>query len=149
MLQPSDGDTVQGIVHVIGRVQVPNFSHYVVEYGETHSPQAWGQVGIPGAEQVEAGLLVEWDTGRLNKDGPHVMRVVAVDNTGRRYESASVRLQVLIPTPTPQPTSTPTTTPTPSPSASATPSPSATATATVTDTPLPSDTPMPAATPTS
>ena len=39
VLQPSDGDTVQGVVHVIGRVQVPNFSHYIVEYGETHSPR--------------------------------------------------------------------------------------------------------------
>jgi penicillin-binding protein 1C len=130
VLQPSDGETVQGRVHVVGRVQIPDFDHYVVEYGESHAPQAWGQLGDVGREPVEAGLLVEWDTGTLSMEGPHVLRVVAIDRRGNRYESAIVRLFVIIPTPTPVPTATFTSTP----------APTYTATSTPTDTPTPAPT---------
>jgi len=146
LLQPTDGETVQGVVHVIGRVQIPDFDHYIVEYGETHAPLAWGQVGEPGYAPVEAGLLAEWDTSRLNKEGPHVLRLVAVDKRGRRYESDIVRLYVVIPTPTPLPTATPTSTPT------ATSTPTETATPTLTPSPTgtatPTLTPMAVVTPT-
>jgi len=154
VLQPTDGETVQGMVHVVGRVQIPEFDHYVVEYGETHAPQAWGRVGEPGRSPVEAGLLAEWDTRTLSKEGPHVLRVVAVDKGGRRYESDAVRLQVVIPTPTPEPTSTATGTPTSSPTSTSTvtTTPTTTATptiaATLTVTPTATITATPTATPT-
>ncbi|MDH7485043.1 MAG: PBP1A family penicillin-binding protein [Anaerolineae bacterium] len=154
LLQPSDGEVVQGIVPVVGRVQIPDFHHYIVEYGETHAPEAWGQVGEPGYTPVEAGLLAEWDTRQLSKEGPHVLRVVAVDTRGRRYESDIVRLQVIIPTPTPEPSATPTLTPTltPTPTSTATatlsPTPPITPTATATVTPEPTGTPTLTPTPT-
>ena len=136
LLQPTDGEVVQGVVPVVGRVQIPDFDHYLVEYGETHAPQAWGRVGEPGYEPVEAGPLAEWDTRQLSKEGPHVLRVVAVDVRGRRYESDIVRLEVIIPTPTPEPTATPTHTPTTTPTPTLTPSPTGTATASLSPTPL-------------
>ena len=154
LLQPGDGEVVQGIVPVVGRVQIPDFDHYIVEYGETHAPEAWGQVGEPGYVPVEAGLLAEWDTRQLSKEGPHVLRVVAVDTRGWRYESDIVRLQVIIPTPTPEPSATPTLTPTltPTPTSTATatlsPTPPITPTATATATPEPTGTPTLAPAPT-
>jgi penicillin-binding protein 1C len=157
VLQPIDGETVQGVVHVVGRVQVPDFDHYLVEYGETHHPEAWGRVGDPGREPVEAGLLARWDTRSLNKEGPHVVRVVAVDDQGRRYESEPVDLNVVIPTPTPEPshTHTPTSTATPTATPTLTVTPAATATPTATPfvtptvavSPSPVGPPTPSATP--
>jgi len=148
VLQPTDGETVQGVVHVVGRVQVPDFDHYLVEYGETHAPQAWGRVGDAGHEPVEAGVLAQWDTRFLSQGGPHVLRVVAIDRQGRRYESEAVRVHVLIPTPTPEPTETPTPSATPSPTSTPTLTPTLTATPAPTSTPTiaPTSTTTPTAT---
>jgi len=158
VLQPAEGETVQGVVHIVGKVQIPNLDHFVVQYGESHSPEAWGDIGEPRREPVEAGVLAEWDTRRLSKEGPHVLRVVAVDSRGGRYESEAVRLHVLIPTPTPIPTETPTATPTetltPTPTETQTPTPTATVavtltlTATLTATPTGVVTPTVSSTPT-
>ena len=62
---------------------------------------------------MEAGLLVEWDTRQLNKNGPHIIARGGLSTIrGDGTSSPASGLQVLIPTPTPEPTSTPTATPT-------------------------------------
>ena len=156
VLQPAEGDIVQDVVHIVGKVQIPNLDHFIVQYGESHAPEAWGDIGEPLRQPVEAGLLAEWDTRTLSREGPHVLRVVAVDSRGGRYESEAVRLHVVIPTPTPVPTETPTATPTetltPTPTETQTPTSTATVAVTPTLTPTllltPSATPTTVATPT-
>lgn len=148
---PLDGQTVAGVIPIRGSASVADFAYYLVEYGESFEPGAWGVVAGPVGQPVLNGDLAQWDVAALGKDGPHVVRVVAVDQQGRRFESAPARVNVLhdaSPTPTPTGTATPTETPIalPSPSPTATetpvvlPSPSPTATGTPIALPSPSPT---------
>jgi 1A family penicillin-binding protein len=150
---PLDGQTLAGVIPVRGSASVPDFAHYLVEYGESFEPGAWGVVAGPVGQPVVNSELAQWDVTSLSKDGPHVVRVVAVDRQGVRYESAPVRVVVLhnpnptpteLPTETTTPTETPTALPSPSPTTTPTetpwPSPSPTATPTETPIPLPSPT---------
>jgi len=142
---PLDGQTVAGVIPVQGSASIPDFAYYLVEYGESFEPGAWGVVAGPVGQPVVNGELAQWNVGALGREGPHVVRVVAVDRQGVRFESTPVRVFVLqdaTPTPTAlltetaTPTWTPTETPTPLPS----PSPSATATETPVVLPSPSPT---------
>jgi len=143
ILQPTEGQEVRGTVEVLGHAFIPDFSHYVIEYGETHNPLGWGRVSGPHETPVDGGLLGYWDTTALH-NGPHTLRVVAFDHQGLSYE-ARVRVYVANPTPTPTftptptPTHTPTFTPAPSPTFTPVPSPMPTHT----PTPLPTVTPSP------
>jgi 1A family penicillin-binding protein len=128
---PRDGETVQGVVAIVGSAMIPEFDHYLVEYGESHDPGAWGVVWGPIFEPVEQGQLAWWDVESLPKDGPHVLRVVAVDKRGTRVESSIARLFVVHSSPTA------TATKLPSPTVTATPSPTRPLSPTVTITPSP------------
>jgi membrane peptidoglycan carboxypeptidase len=156
---PLDGQTVSGVIPVSGSASIPDFAYYQVEYGESFEPGAWGFVTGPVGQPVVNGELAQWDVAALSQDGPHVLRVVAVDRQGARFESAPVRVMVIhsaTPTPLPSETATPTETPTllPSPSPTVTPSPILTETPapspspTLTPDPTPTETPVPTATPT-
>jgi 1A family penicillin-binding protein len=140
---PLDGQTAAGVIPIRGSASIPNFDHYLVEYGESFEPGAWGVVAGPVAQPVLNGELAQWNVGALANDGPHMVRVVAVDQQGARVESPAVRVVVLrdatatpSPTETATPTETPLALPSPSPTATETPlalpSPSPTATATPT-----------------
>ena len=137
--QPYDGQIVEGLVRIVGSATVADFDHYLVEYGESFNPGAWGVVAGPVYTPVENGDLAVWDTARLPVDGPHLLRVVAVDRAGRRYESTATRVTVSQATPTATPFDTPTPTATPEALPSATPTatwlPSPTSTATPVDEP--------------
>jgi 1A family penicillin-binding protein len=169
LVWPLDGQTLAGVIPVRGSASVPDFAHYLVEYGESFEPGAWGVVAGPVGQPVVNGELAQWNVAALAKDGPHVLRVVAVDRQGSRFESAPVRVVVLhdatatsttllteTATPTVTPTETSTETPLSSPSPSATPtvtpvalpSPSPTETPAVLPSPSPTETPAPAPTPT-
>jgi 1A family penicillin-binding protein len=150
---PLDGQTVAGVIPIRGSASVADFAYYLVEYGESFQPGAWGVVAGPVGQPVLNGDLAQWDVAALAKDGPHVVRVVAVDQQGRRFESAPVRVDVLhdaTSTPTPTETATPTETPialpSPSPTATGTPValPSPSPTATGTPIPLPTEPAPPA-----
>jgi membrane peptidoglycan carboxypeptidase len=138
IFQPLEGEQVEGIVPVVGRANMPDFSHYVVEYGVTHDPGGWGPVSGPNNTPVESGLLAQWDTRALHNMG-HSLRVLVFDHQGTVVE-ARVRVVVANPTPTPTLTPLPTSTPLPTPIPTATVTPEPTATSTPT-TILPSATP--------
>ncbi|RMF26146.1 MAG: penicillin-binding protein, partial [Chloroflexi bacterium] len=64
--QPADGSTVvQGLVRVMGRVTMPNFDRYEVQYGVGMDPQGWGWISGPHLTPVVDGVLTEWDTRSL------------------------------------------------------------------------------------
>ncbi len=117
--QPSEGQTVQGVVSVVGVANVPSFASYELQYGISHDPGAfsaaiWGPIGQP----TTGGILGQWDTQTL-ANGPHTLRLVVRDSFGNSYESR-VRLFVSNPEPTattvlPTPTWTPVWTATPEP----------------------------------
>ncbi len=153
IFQPLEGEQVEGIVPVVGRATMPDFSHYIVEYGVTHDPGGWGPVSGPNSTPVESGLLARWDTRGLHNMG-HTLRVLVFDHRGTVVE-ARVHVVVANPTPTPTLTPLPTHTPLPTPIPTDTATPTAvlpTATATATETPTateePTATPMLTDTPT-
>ena len=134
IFQPSEGQVVEGTVSVMGRVRMPDFDHYEVQYGVGPDPIAWGWVSGPHLARVGEGLLTEWDT-RGTGNGLRTLRVVAFDHHGNAVEA---RVKVMVNNPTPTPTLTPTVTPTPT----------ETPTPTITPTPTPTETPTPTLTPT-
>ncbi len=137
--EPAAGAAVQGVVPIIGTVQMPSFNHYEVQYGIGSDPQGWGWVSGPHLAQVQDDLLSQWDTDQL-APGVYTLRVRAFDDQQHAVE-ARVQVEIVPPTPT--------ATVTPSPTLEATPTPSPTPTGTPTATPVPTDTPTPAPTPTS
>jgi len=144
---PASQQTVQGVIPIEGVALAANFSHYVVEYGVSWGPLAWGPVAGPFTQPVEGGPLAQWDT-RQQPNGPYTLRVVVFDRTGGAYEG---RVAILVDNPPPTATDTPppqpvVSTPTPPPTDTPTPLP-------VTDTPTPqpptdTPTPLPTDTPT-
>ncbi len=134
LFQPLPGETVAEEVYVVGRANVPGFSHYMVEYGEGQDPIGWGPVAGPIYAPVDGDLLAVWDVRRLdNRD--YSLRVVVYDQGGHAIEARTwVWVQNATPTDTPTPTwtSTPMVTITPEP----------------TWTPWPTETPWPVGTPT-
>jgi hypothetical protein len=113
---PTQGQTVEGAITIEGVALAANFSHYVVEYGVSWGPQAFGPVAGPISQLVEGGPLAEWDT-REQPNGPYTLRVVVFDQAGGAYEG---RVTILVDNPPATPTETATLepvadTPTPAP----------------------------------
>ncbi len=153
LFQPLPGETVAEDVFVVGRANVPDFDHYVVEYGEGQSPIGWGHVAGPVYTPVDSGLLGVWDVRAL-PDRDYSLRVVVYDRQGHGFEARTwVWVQNPVATETPVPTWTPTLEPTATllPTLTAwptvTPMPTATDLPPPTNTPLPTDTPWPTDTP--
>jgi 1A family penicillin-binding protein len=139
LYQPKAGDTVSEEVYVVGQADMPDFDHYVVEYGEGQDPIGWGAVTGPVYTAVGGGVLALWDVRTLY-DRDYTLRVVVFDRWGNSFEARTwVVVQNPTPTPTPSPTESPVPTATPWP----TDTPWPTATPWPTETPWPTDTPEP------
>ena len=141
---PAAGSTVYGVVPIAGTVLVPNFDHYVVQYGTGADPQGWEWISGPHLAPVRNGQLTTWDTTGL-EPGLYTLRVTAWDTEGHWFEGR-VQCYVAGPTETPTPTSSPSPTPTGTPFQTPTPTP--TETPSPTGTPSPTSTPFPTAAPT-
>lgn len=138
--QPAPGSTVEGVVPIIGTVQVPNFEYYEVQYGIGGDPQGWGWISGPHQAQVRDGLLTEWDTTHL-APGLYTVRITAFDHERHRIEARG-QVYVAAPTETPTPVQSPTPTATPTLPPTSVP----TATPTFPPTSMPTSTPTPVAT---
>ncbi len=139
IFQPSEGQVVEGIVPVVGRVRMPDFDHYEVQYGVGPDPIGWGWVSGPHLALVEDGLLTEWDTRGIG-NGLHTLRVVAFDHQGNTVEG---RVKVVVTNPTPTPPPSPPRDPPPPPTPPPPPPPPPPPTSTDTPTPTPTVTPTP------
>ncbi|MFO7540956.1 MAG: PBP1A family penicillin-binding protein, partial [Chloroflexota bacterium] len=140
--QPQQGDEVSGIVEIRGTARGPNFAGYVVEWGISADPGGWGGVRERQPNQVEDGLLAQWDLSTNDAYGPLTLRVVIIGPNNPYtpdddpiLQEARVTVILLEPTPTPTPTATETATPTETPTTTPTP------TMTLTPTLTPSATP--------
>jgi len=103
--QPVEGETVSGVIAVIGTANVPAFASYELQYGVSHDPGAFSLpfTGPFGAPMIN-GVLGQWDVSALN-DGPYTLRLLVRDQTGREHEQR-VRVFVARPAPTPLPSPT-------------------------------------------
>ncbi len=105
--QPVEGESVQGVVSIIGTATHPAFNFYVIEISPRPGEQ-WQFVG-DGQTPVENGQLTTWDTNTV-PDGTYAirLRVVYVDGN---FSEAPPR-EVVVTNTQPLPTNTPEATPT-------------------------------------
>ncbi|MHB0859465.1 MAG: hypothetical protein ACYC5M_18095, partial [Anaerolineae bacterium] len=135
-------DPLSGVIEIRGSTDIPDFDHYMVEYGVSDNPGAWGRLTPDISASVIDGVLCRWDTATVD-DGVYSLRVVAISSLGVRTE-ARVVVTVRNATPTPDVTETPTETPTVTPTW--TPEPTGEPTNTPTETIRPTETLAPTAT---
>jgi hypothetical protein len=105
--QPVAGESVHGVVPVVGTVVLPNFDHYEAQYGIGGDPQGWGWISGPHLAQVRNDLLTHWDTTHLSP-GLYTLRIRAFDNQQRAVEArVQVHVTALTAMATPPPSPTP------------------------------------------
>ncbi|NLG49466.1 MAG: PBP1A family penicillin-binding protein, partial [Chloroflexi bacterium] len=127
-----DSQELTGMIEVRGSTDIPEFAHYVVEFGRGDSPSGWERITPEIQSPVYDAALCRWDTTRV-EDGTYTLRVVVTDKRGHTQEARTL-VQIRNATPTPDVTETPTATPT--------------GTVTTTPTMMPTETPTPTAQPT-
>ncbi len=109
---PVAGAVVNGVVPIVGTANITtappyNFQFYKVEWGAGASPQSWNTISTTYPNPVANDVLDRWDTSTL-PDGPYVIQLSVVDNTGN-FRTASVPVIVkkgvapVNPAPAPQP----------------------------------------------
>ena len=91
IISPEDGETVSGVVEILGTANIPNFGFYKFEMaalGDT----SW--LTVQAGETITTnGKLGFWDTTRLNQ-GDYLLRLVVSDNKGLSYPPCSVKVRV-------------------------------------------------------
>jgi len=94
ILSPEDGETVSGMVEVLGTANIPNFGFYKFEMaalGDT----SW--LTIQAGETITTeGKLGYWDTTTLNQ-GDYFLRLVVADNQGKTLPPCAVKVRVIPP----------------------------------------------------
>ena len=116
---PPDAGFVNGVVPIIGTVQIVDFEHYDVTYAPSWSPAEWKWISGPHLSPVSDSVLTTWDTNSL-EEGEYTLRVTAYTTGGDTVEGFArvIVKRDVVPTPTSEPTPEPigpTDTPTPGP----------------------------------
>jgi membrane peptidoglycan carboxypeptidase len=80
---------VNGVVQVVGTINMPNFARYEIELGVGHSPQGFTRVDGPYNQlpSLPNTILGGWDS-RSRPDGAYTLRLVVFDQQGRRLEAS-------------------------------------------------------------
>ncbi|OGO71050.1 MAG: hypothetical protein A2Z37_10760 [Chloroflexi bacterium RBG_19FT_COMBO_62_14] len=81
--RPTAGDSVSGVVTILGSASSPTFSEYELSFGYDPNPtDTWFPIGEPVAAQVSFGRLGLWDTTEIT-DGKYSLRLtVFLDDGG-------------------------------------------------------------------
>ncbi len=113
--QPAPGDTISGIVEVLGTAVHPDYLRYELAFLQQDVPGAEWIVFAEGSQPVSNGVLAVWDTtvGRaigspVFPDGRYQLRlrVVKTDFNYDEYFVTDLTIQNDGPTPTPTPDET-------------------------------------------
>jgi hypothetical protein len=98
---PEDGDSLSGVVTIMGTANIPNFAFYKIEFRSVTPDSTWMAV-MAGTETVcDSGCQVEdelgsWDTS-LVTPGDYALRLVVTDTAGNAPLPCTIRLKVLPP----------------------------------------------------
>lgn len=95
IISPAYGDTVQGIVAIIGTADIPNFGFYKFEMAALNDA-SWLTIQA-GDIITHEGRLGYWDTARL-APGDYTLRLVVTDNQGQPTDPCVVQVHVELPT---------------------------------------------------
>lgn len=113
--QPANGDTIAGVVEVVGTAVHPNYLRYELAFLQQDVPGAEWIVFAEGSQPVTNGVLAVWNTtvGRdigspIFPDGRYRLRlrVVKTDFNYDEYFVTDLTIQNEGPTPTPTPDET-------------------------------------------
>lgn len=81
--------TVTGKINIQGTADGKDFSFYRLQVGKGLNPTEWIQIGNTNKNQVQNGILGEWDTGGL--DGLYALQLLVV-NKDQSLETHTVQL---------------------------------------------------------
>jgi hypothetical protein len=111
IVNPTDGQQVQGLVQITGAAQAPNFNRYQIEFAPSTDPENFRIIANGGpftTQQPTGGTLATWDTTQV-PNGIYRLRLAAFANDGGyAYRIVQVGVNNPLPTATPQPTLAPT-----------------------------------------
>ena len=88
---PRQGQTVSGVVDLIGTVNITNFGFYKYEVAPLGS-DIWATISA-GRQVVIDDSLGGWNTGQLTP-GDYQLRLVAIDNQGRALPACLIQVRV-------------------------------------------------------
>jgi membrane peptidoglycan carboxypeptidase len=89
LASPLPQGIVNGVVQIVGTINMPNFARYEIELGVGHSPQGFTRVDGPYNQlpSMPNTILGGWDS-RSRPDGAYTLRLVVFDQQGRRLEAS-------------------------------------------------------------
>jgi hypothetical protein len=95
---PKDGDSIRGVVDVLGVANIPGFAFYKVEIKSLEPDAIWQAVGAgtdPICENCDIEeLLTRWDTS-LVMAGEYMLRLTVMDSVGNAPLPCEVTVRVL------------------------------------------------------
>ena len=92
MAVPANGDTLSGIVEVVGTANIENFAFYKLEYISLVPGAVWRAVWA-GTTPVLEGPLGTWDTS-LVIPGDYAFRLVVTDAAGNAPQPCTAQVRV-------------------------------------------------------
>jgi len=95
ILSPTDGDSVQDLVEIIGTANIPNFGFYKYETTNANE-ESWLTIQA-GNTVVNQDQLGFWDTKRL-VPGDYKLRLIVTDNEGQATAPCVIQVRVDPPT---------------------------------------------------
>jgi len=99
ILSPQDGESINGVVDILGTANIDNFAFYTLEYRSITSEGTWRAI-MAGTQQVcetfceEEELLGSWDTS-LVTPADYALRLVVTDTSGNAPLPCEIRVSVL------------------------------------------------------
>ena len=90
---PENGETIRGVVNIIGSANIQNFGFYKYETAPANDP-TWLTIQA-GNTTVDNDVLGPWDTTRLNP-GDYYLRLVVTDNAGNSLPPCTIQVRVEI-----------------------------------------------------
>ncbi|OGO17054.1 MAG: hypothetical protein A2Z14_09090 [Chloroflexi bacterium RBG_16_48_8] len=95
---PQDGDSISGIIDVLGAADIPGFAFYKVEIRSLGSEAIWQAIGAGSGPICEScaieELLARWDTSLVTA-GDYLLRLTVMDSVGNAPLPCELRVRVL------------------------------------------------------
>jgi hypothetical protein len=92
--RPTAGDSVSGVVTILGSASSTSFDHYELSFGYDPNPtDTWFPIGEPVSTQVSFGRLGLWDTTSIT-DGTYALRLSVTLDDGSVLEDVVEGIQV-------------------------------------------------------
>ncbi len=92
--RPAVGDSVSGVVTILGSASSPSFDHFELSFGYDPNPtDTWFPIGDVVSTQVSFGRLGLWDTTRIT-DGTYALRLIVTLDDGSVLEDIVEGIEV-------------------------------------------------------